>query len=102
MVKAHPTRGIRPAVLLMALLSCACPRPGLGALPPATPDEPSGSAGMGAPGAPQEQPSLYALVPLRWGGSVGYGLRRNSGDDGSASQQLLTTTLSAAVDLPIW
>lgn len=101
MPRPHPRRANRPAVLLMALLSCAFPRAVLPALPPPVADEPSSRA-MGATAAAEEPRSLYELVPVRWRGSVSYGLRRDWGDDGSASEQTIGSTLSAITDMPVW
>ena len=101
MRRPHPRRGCKPAVLLIALLSCLGPRPGLAALAPAQSEEPPLARASGA-GQPQQEPGLYELIPVRWRGSVNFAWRHDSGDGGSSSQRSLGAVLSARTDLPVW
>lgn len=93
-------------VVLMACVAVLFHGTAQAALPSASVDAP-GSPAVGVPAhAPEEledgQGVYWSLPPVRLGGSLSYGLRRDSSDGLNSMQSGLTTTLNASTNSFIW
>jgi hypothetical protein len=98
--------------LLMALIALAWPSVGRAALPPADDASQNREAGPieqpgpllsgGAADGEAGQGNVWALPPVRIGGSVSYDLRRDTVGDQSRTQHGLSTTLNASTQTFIW
>jgi hypothetical protein len=104
--------GVFSPTLLMALMALAWPGVVRAALPPADDASQNREAGPieqpgplisgGAADGEAGQGNVWALPPVRIGGSVSYDLRRDTVGDQSRTQHGLSTTLNASTQSFIW
>lgn len=113
MSDAQARHAVVPSLLYVALSALFWPRSGLAALPPGAPvaaAESSSAAAPAASGGPRPGDAdsgagpevAWAIPPIRWGGSVSYDMRRNSGEGQNSMQRGLMTTLRGATETFIW
>nr|MDP2191893.1 hypothetical protein [Rhodoferax sp.] len=91
--------------LLIALLAVLCHGTAHPALPPAEADAPAQKPAPAATGSTESddnQGFTWFLPPVRIGGTLSYGLRRDSFDGQQRSQSGLTATLNASTNTYIW
>ena len=101
---AKPVGGGTPT-LLIALLAVLCHGTAHPALPPAEADAPAqkpAPAAGSTTASDDNQGFTWFLPPVRIGGTLSYGLRRDSFDGQQQSQTGLTATLNASTNTYIW
>lgn len=113
MPEVQARRAVVSPLLCVALSALFWPRTGMPALPPGAPAAPaetgsaspaaaSGGPGPGASDAGGGTGIVWALPPIRWGGSISYDMRSNSGEGQKNMQRGLMTTLKGATETFVW